>query len=714
MFTRIDEDLQHYCLAIQGKDQIREKDIRDLLEAYRIKYDVDIVYIGETLPDHRGILFTHMSFSKPQYNFLGKTHFFPAGKDLSAGLYDKNGLCMESLESLGPKTDASVIHYGILHGSECDGNIGMIDFQKRRVWTKEECAAVQKLGRLLRSVFYMERVDKVHAEEQKRSKQQQRLLENSYEVIASLSSDYNFIGLINAKDRQMSVFKANRDSEEVATLASKSDYYEAVSAYLEYVYEEDKETWTVSTSLEHVLEQLLTEKIYYINIRTGTREKTEYVQFCFSKIERKGRDVQVVLAKRVITGMIEAELKQRMLVENALAQAERANAAKSSFLSNMSHDIRTPMNAIIGFTSLAMKRIDEKERVREYLEKIMSSGNHLLQLINDILDMSRIESGKVHMEEQPCSLPEILEELKSMIQMNAAAKKLEFTVEMADVLHEDIFCDRLRLNQIFLNLLSNAVKFTPEGGKIHMRMREKPCGKEGCAQYEFLVRDTGIGMSKTFVEHIFEPFERERTSTISGIQGTGLGMAITKNIVDLMNGAIEVHSRQNEGTEFIVSLTLRLQPSEDQEAIVSAEEANDAAGKQPAPEYVGVRILLAEDNELNREIATEILGEAGFVIETAENGQIAVDMVKRSAPGYYRLILMDVQMPVLNGYDATKAIRDLDDIQLAAIPILAMTANAFEEDKRNALECGMNGHIAKPIDVEILFETLNDILLKWR
>ena len=502
----------------------------------------------------------------------------------------------------------------------------------------------------------------------------------------------------------------------------------------------------------------------------------------------------------------------------------------------MSHDIRTPMNAIVGFTALAVTHIDQRDLVEEYLKKIMTSGNHLLSLINDILDMSRIESGKMHLEESPSSLPDILHGLRSIIQSDIHAKQLEFCIDAVDVIDEEICCDKLRLNQLLLNLLSNAVKYTPAGGTVSMRIVQKPTAPEGFASYEFHVRDTGIGMSQEFISKIFEPFERERNSTISGIQGTGLGMAITKNIIDMMNGTITVESEQGVGTEFVVSLTFRLCGGEREpqtipelmgrralvvdddfntcdsvsymlqqigmraewtlsgrEAVLRTrqavmrgdnycvyvidwllpdlngveiarrirkeigenvpiivltaydwsdiEEEARAAGvtsfcskplflselrrclrsiveaEEPAPETVSIgsgtytgRILLAEDNELNREIAQAILEEAGFTLEIAENGQIAVDMVRRSAPGYYRLVLMDIQMPVMDGYSAAKAIRALDNADHASLPILAMTANAFEEDKQAAIRCGMNGHIAKPINIAKLLETLGEIL----
>ena len=534
-----------------------------------------------------------------------------------------------------------------------------------------------------------------------------------------------------------------------------------------------------------------------------------------------------------------SDWKMNQALSEAVHAAETANRAKSTFLSNMSHDIRTPMNAIIGFTTLAVSNIDDRKRVRDYLGKILSSSNHLLSLINDILDMSRIESGKLHLEETEVSLSDVLHDLKTIISGQIHAKQLELYMDAMDVTNEDVYCDKTRLNQVLLNLLSNAVKFTPAGGTVSVRIRQCPGTVKGSELYEIRVKDNGIGMSQEFVQKIFSPFERERTSTVSRTQGTGLGMAITKNIVNMMGGTIEVQTEQGKGTEFIVRLPLRIQSEHQRiekiaeleglkalvvdddfntcdsvtkmlvrvgmrsewtlsgkEAVLRARQSVElgdafhayiidwrlpdmngievtrqirslgddtpiiiltaydwsdievearAAGvtafcakplfmsdiretlmtaigqSQAEPEdsvlpaagsdFRGRCILLVEDNELNSEIALEILNEYGFLVDTAENGAEAVEKVKNSMPGNYDLVLMDVQMPVMNGYDATKQIRALDDPALAGITILAMTANAFDEDRKEALECGMDGFLSKPIVIEELIDALHDNLL---
>ena len=530
--------------------------------------------------------------------------------------------------------------------------------------------------------------------------------------------------------------------------------------------------------------------------------------------------------------------EQNRKLEIALRHEGAANRAKREFLFNMSHDIRTPMNAIIGFTSLAATHIDNREQVLDYLKKISTSSQHLLSLINDVLDMSRIESGKVKIEEKAVHLPDLVHDVRSIIQPNVTAKRLSLFIDTMDIEDEDIITDPLRLNQILLNILSNAIKFTPTGGMISIRIAQKNGAPKGCVCYEFRIKDNGIGMSEEFQKHIFEEFSREESSTVSGIQGTGLGMSITKNIVDLMGGTIALTSEPGKGSEFIVTLCFtrsgqkaepkQLPQLEGLRALVADDDTNTclnvstmlskigmrpewtisgkeavirtkyaveqgdefsvyiidwlipdmngieivrqirkvignrcpiiiltaydwadiedearAAGvtafcekplflselrrvlaepfraepaskpAQPtAADLKGKKLLLVEDNELNREIALEILKEAGFVVDTAEDGAVAVQKIKQAAPGQYDLILMDIQMPNLDGYEATRQIRALPDAEKANIPIFAMTANAFEEDRQNALEAGMNGHIAKPLDVPHLLHVLADALKK--
>ncbi len=394
----------------------------------------------------------------------------------------------------------------------------------------------------------------------------------------------------------------------------------------------------------------------------------------------------------------EKEEEHQGQMKEALARANAASEAKSAFLANMSHDIRTPMNAIIGFTDLLEKHIDEAEKRDDYIAKIKSSGKYLLELLNNILEMARIESGETVLEEKIWSVEQFENTLVSIFKEDIDRKNLKFTKEIC-VEHPYIWCDSAKVQEIFFNLVSNAVKYTPAGGRVVMRIEEIPSDRVGYAVYRTEVADTGIGISKNFLPSIFDEFTRERNTTQSKIGGTGLGMPIAKKLVDLMGGSISVESELGKGTRFTVVIPFRIADKQ------SMEEAYQEAGEPAADGFAGKRLLLAEDNELNAEIATEILEELGFAVEHARDGAVCVEMLRNAEPDYYDLILMDVQMPNMNGYQATEEIRRLPGAQ-REIPIIAMTANAFEEDKRHAFAVGMNGHIAKPIDVKKLAEEL--------
>ncbi|MBR4513444.1 MAG: response regulator [Lachnospiraceae bacterium] len=409
----------------------------------------------------------------------------------------------------------------------------------------------------------------------------------------------------------------------------------------------------------------------------------------------------VLMVLYIVFAVYKGMRKQAGLLEKARLEAEEGSRAKSDFLTNMSHDIRTPMNAIVGYTHLARQKGVTEERMQDYLAKIESSSEHLLSIVNDILDMSQIETGKFELVETECEISSMLEEIDEIMRVQIREKKQTLVINHEGIKQDAVFCDKLRFNQIVLNLLSNATKFTPEGGRIELNAAQLTEAQDGYCVYEIRVKDNGIGMSPEFASKIFNPFERERTSTISGEQGTGLGMAITANIVELMHGHIDVKSEPDKGTEVILSISLRENRSFADNASMDKEET---------PDFTGKRLLLVEDNELNREIAIATLEIYGFVVEQAVNGEMAVGMVEASEAGYYDAILMDIQMPVMNGYEATKAIRALKDVNIASIPIVAMTANAFEEDKNEARLAGMNGHVAKPIDVDRLIGTLSKVL----
>lgn len=642
------------------------------------------------------------------------------------------------------------------------------------------------------------------------------------------------------------------DRYEVLHLASWMRYISEKGSYTQFLEEilsdsiiqeyqgQLREKLDLSYIKKVLNEDELTEidRSYYIDykvIRKGQRRWCR-VSVVIVDLCEDGNPKHVLVLFKDITKQKEKDMEYQRTLKEAYQLAERANQAKTTFLNNMSHDIRTPMNAIIGFTSLAATHINEKERLKDYLSKIMTSSNHLLSLINDVLDMSRIESGKVKIEESPCSIPVVMHDLRNILQTDIKAKRLDFFIDTVDVVDENVICDKLRLNQILLNCMSNAMKYTKTGGTVGLRIIQKGHSAEGFADYDFVVKDNGIGMSKEFAEHIFEPFTREETSTVSRIPGTGLGMAITKNIVDMMGGIIKVKSELGVGSEFTISLrfkttqqngkrgvikelngfralvaddsmdscasvekmlrTIGLRPewtTSGKEAIFRARYAaqeNDpfqvyiidwlmpdmngievvrrirmeigdevpiiiltaydwADIEQEAREagvtafcakplfvselydvlqnasrpvktkdktileveaFKGKEILLVEDVELNREIAETILTEAGFHVNSVEDGKQAVDYMESEKGDMIDLILMDVMMPVMDGYEATQKIRQLEDKTKADIPIIAMTANAFEEDAKAAIEAGMNAHMAKPIRIESLYEIIEQYL----
>lgn len=397
------------------------------------------------------------------------------------------------------------------------------------------------------------------------------------------------------------------------------------------------------------------------------------------------------------------EQKQKELLKEALGAAEQASIAKKVFLQNMSHDIRTPMNAVLGFTDLAIQAGNDTAKIQDYLEKIRISGNHLLGIVNEVLEISRIESGQTKLDETVCSISDIVTETDVIIREQALKKNQEFSIDIWKVQDLYIYCDKLRIKEILVNLLGNAVKYTQNGGQISLCMIQTPCERNGYGNYEIHVKDNGCGMSQEFLKKIFVPFERQANSTISGIQGTGLGMPIVKGFVDAMGGTIDIISEENKGTEIIVHLCQRL-------AKPSDKRKKTEKLSYPPEFFAGKRILLVEDNSMNREIASAILEEAGLIVDIAENGAVAVKKISHCSSEFYDAVLMDIQMPVMDGYTAARKIRALPDSSLARIPIIAISANAFDEDKEASRQAGMNAHLAKPIIISELLDTLGKIL----
>lgn len=433
--------------------------------------------------------------------------------------------------------------------------------------------------------------------------------------------------------------------------------------------------------------------------------------------------VMILASLFIMLNIFSTQRKREKMLYAEKSFAEEANKAKSVFLSNMSHDIRTPMNAIIGYLKLAKREGTTMEDMKDYLAKVESSSQHLLALINDVLEMSRIESGKMDLEESECDLRRLMSGVRDMFATQMAGKNILYLVDAVGIKNPVVFCDKNRLNRVLLNLISNAFKFTPENGTVSVSLAQTGAATDGIARFELRVKDSGIGMSADFAEKVFDAFERERTSTVSGIQGTGLGMAITKSIVDLMGGDIRVNTAPGEGTEFIINVNFKLAesltPQESargtkiEENSASKDYENQAQNLIEKPlslDFSKMRVLLVDDMDINREIAFMLLSDMGFTVDTAVNGKEAVEKIAAAKAGFYDAVLMDIQMPVMDGYEATREIRQLSDKDKARVPVIAMTANAFAEDVQKAREAGMNAHIAKPIDLTAMSKTLAKVL----
>lgn len=666
--------------------------------------------------------------------------------------------------------------------------------------------------------------------------QKRQLVSEKQEVIrivGAVTQLFTRFALVNYEDDTYEYLESKRDGVSI-----KGSFSELLRNQApKYIDEEEPGKMGRVISRDYVQEHL-TEDVPYLQfeyqIELDGRHWENLSILCLKR--ENGRPAHVLYAIQDVTALKEQEQQIRLALKNASEAAEAANRAKSDFLARMSHDIRTPMNAIMGMTAVAAMHLDDKERLTDCLSKITVSSRHLLALINDVLDMSKIESGKVTLSEEPFSMADMVDSIVTIIRSQTNSRHQELKVHISDIAHENVIGDTLRLRQVFVNILGNAVKFTPENGTITFSIRERDSLVHGMACYEFVCRDTGIGMEADFIKTIFDPFSRSENSVSRNIEGTGLGMSITRNIVRMMEGDIQVESQPGQGSVFTVQLHLKLQDQaeentdefkdlrvlvadDDPDACVSACEILEGIGmnaewvlngkeavartmeahaeqkdyavvildwKMPEQDgvetareirrqvgdsvpiivlsaydwsdieaqareagiqvfiekplfrsrliyalrsvfaqksneqpletaelenasYAGKRILLVEDNELNREIAEELLSFIGVLTEEAENGQIAVEMAEKSPQGYYDLILMDIQMPVMNGYEATRRIRGLGREDTDRIPIIAMTANAFADDIREALDAGMNDHVAKPVEVAKLLEMLD----KW-
>lgn len=552
----------------------------------------------------------------------------------------------------------------------------------------------------LECILYGKDITKeINAKKAREEKEKEQLA-----IFYGLSKDFRNVFLLSLRTGRFHVLKI--DGYMMPGLSHDTtisySYEETTRRYIENrVYEEDKEQLKQVFSLSAIKAALKKSSEYTGTYRVQENGKPYYFQYRYISL---GKDGNVIMAFRNVNALfIEEQKKQKQLAE-ALEKAKQSNQAKTVFLNSMSHDIRTPLNAILGFTALAMNHLGQEHLLEDHLNKIALAGNHLMVLINDVLDMSRIESGTTKLEEETVYLPHLLEDMRILMENDVAAKEQILHWDIGKLDHPYVILDPMKVKKVLLNMLSNAVKFTREGGCVRLVVNEEADTRTGYAQLCFSIQDSGIGMRADYVKHLFEPFSREETATVSGIQGSGLGLAIAKHIIDMMGGTIDVKTRRGKGSRFNVHLPCRL-------TVAPAVEKEESFLPMITSEKGNCHhILLVEDNELNQEIGKEILQLAGFQVEVAENGQIAYEKVAKSQPGKYDLVLMDIQMPVMDGYEATRQIRKLPLTYLSKIPIVALTANAFEEDKQKAFRAGMNGHLAKPINIPELLKTVKSIV----
>lgn len=724
MTTRVDDDIQKYLDAMLTKEHVSEKDINSLLNAYREKFDLDLVYVCETLEEQSGILIMYNSYSKDLYNHKGeKVVVNETEWRYLETIFDEDGITehgiVRTTDNMYKKTDKGGLHYsalnyGLFRQEVFDGVIGFMDYKRERIWSKEEREAVSKLGRIFRHIVESERLQKIYKNDKRMLYSQTKDIieigmenDRHIEMINCLNGEYYSIFFLNYKRNSVIPYRKSEYIKEMFDSGNITieEFAKIMKVYMKNVHEDDKDEFRQILDMAYVKDMLKKKKSIVINYRYNTPKGEEYYRLQVVKAGDTEDIEDVVVATRSVDEEMKTEKKKRELLENALQQANLASKAKSDFLSNMSHDIRTPMNAVIGFTALAKNHIEETDKVKEYIEKITISSNHLLRLINNILDMSRIESGKTKIEEDKCNLNDIIGEVSDIVKSQAVAKNLEYSVSV-DIKDEMVYCDKLKLNQIFFNLLGNAVKYTKNGGMVSFEAKQVQSKSNEYSAYLFTVKDTGVGMTEMFLSKVFEPFERERTEQTMTIQGTGLGLAITKNIIDMMGGRIEVKSNLGKGSRFKVFLELKSANNNSDNKMKKSQENIKSNEEILKDKY----ILLVEDNEINAEISKEILEEKGMIVEHANNGKVAVDMFAESDYGYYDMILMDIQMPVMNGYDATEAIREFEREDAKNIPIVALSANAFDEDIRKSLKHGMNAHISKPIVIDDLISTLSHIL----
>lgn len=579
-----------------------------------------------------------------------------------------------------------------------------LDYVEYRIIQKDgQIRWVEDYGHFVHSeltgdIFYVFAGDATEKRKKQTEEQQQRL-----EIIEGLSCNYETILYIDLNTDKLLPYRlSSRTMQQFDLEGSLSSYLQFCSDYINtWVYPEDRELITQALDPPRIQRKLASSKTYYVNYRAVEQNELLYLQLRIVDVGNQVSPSRIVLGFRRVDDEIRFEMEQKKLYEDALNQANLANIAKNTFLANMSHDIRTPLNAITGFITLAKNHMREPEKLTEYINKIHSSSEQLLSLINDILEISRMESGTFQTEETACYLPDLIKEVQSSLLPQAEKKQLTLLVDFSRLQHPYAYSDPEKLKQILLCLGSNAVKYTQNGGQVRIAILEEKAPSNNYASYQFRIEDNGIGIEPEYLERIFEPFERVRNTTFSGFHGTGLGLTIVKRLAEIMDGTVEAESTPGKGSRFTVSFNLRIQTQnsfqpEDVEKLVVSRMA-------------GRKILLVDDNGLNLELESELLEDLGFLVETAEDGQVAIKLLQAD-PESYGLVLMDIQMPVMNGYETAQIIRSQTDPRLCGIPIIAVSANSFDEDRRRSRKSGMNAHLPKPLNVDHLLELMVNMI----
>jgi len=839
MKTRVDDAIARFMAVVVEMDDISEK-LQELLDCVRVQYGFDVVYILEKVKWNNIFTYKYASVSKPQYDNRG-VHIQLKADDYEKALhmYDDSPVCGFNVDSaMDYEVSDCIIHYGFVRKKihSYDGSIGFQCFTPH-IWTEEEKAVLMKLGKICKMIFSVPLSEGVNEHLYETLEQERK----QYRDALVAGSEYSFSfdvseGLI----REKVVTAHNKNLITSLGLSLPVDYDKFNDTFLKKnkirLLEENMiECFSCAGLMDKFKKGIFNPEAEYYNPIEDTYMRVSI----FMHQDKETDHIRGLFMAADITEVKKRQEEQQQALLAAYEAANHASAAKSNFLANMSHDIRTPMNGIIGMTAIAGAHLDDKERVADCLSKIMVASKHLLGLLNEVLDMGKIESGKIELQDEEFSLPDLVNDLITIVKPQIDAKHHAFCVSVRGIEHENVIGDSQRIQQVFLNLLSNAIKYTPEGGKVQLILSEKPFHRKDVGCYEIIFADNGIGMDKEFLEHLFEPFVRAEDSRVAKIQGTGLGMTITRNIVQLMNGRIDVKSEPDKGTKFTVTIFLKLQESEepvsydklvdlpilvvdDDEAscestctmlndlgmlseyvlcgedavscVVARHEAEDdffavildwkmpgmdgiavtreirrqvgeevpiiiisaydwseievsakAAGANAflskplfkskvvhlfkeilgnrehleslsaiqaiqKDNFSGKRALLAEDNELNAEIVGEILGMAGIEIVYAKDGKEAFDIIAKAEADYFDIVFMDIQMPIMDGYEATRAIRSLPGDFPRRVPIIAMTANAFMGDVQACKAAGMDEHIAKPLDIDQLFKILNQWL----